>query len=414
MSTPETPETSVAPFQMPEGFVPRAGLGSGQVSDRCAYQEIRAQMGEDPTTDAIRDGDSPALHAFLITANDGGADLRAAMVPLYPLIVGSRGSPEVEQKRARMALHWLLGTTVRWLKLVQGKHPKAKGNWMDPMWIGPRLPVDERFPLESAEKALLALQPYVEAGYWAPEAETYIDGNWSDMTYRERALAQMQAHALFRPYVEKPEVPSRYEVCGTLEGSMDDLRSGKGRGYLQWRKVPQGPSIAEWCSTVVTLTFSQNDGSLTLVPALAETLTEDTAPDVLLFTLNTFVDHVSYMPNTFSWLPRDSSMGQGWVAEEDPEHASAGEQALEIFRATGCEAAWMAYWSIEVQPRLPKPDGTGQAPALAEIPAELSRPAIEDIIAVVLQEGLSVMPEFLDEIRESAVDLFKRMAAVTA
>lgn len=414
MSTPETPETPVAPFQMPEGFVPRAGLGSGQVSDRCAYQEIRAQMGEDPTTDAIRDGDSPALHAFLITANDGGEDLRAAMVPLYPLIVGSRCTPEIEQKRARMALHWLMGTTVRWLKLIQGQHPKAKTDRMAPMWIGPCLPVDEHHSLEAAEQALLALKPYIEAGHLTPEAETYTSGSWSSMSYREQVLAQMQVHVLSRPYVDAAQGPRRYEMQGDLEGSVDDLRTGKGRGFLQWRMIPQGQSIAHWCSTAVTLTIPQEDGSLSLVPVPAETLTEDTSPEVLLFTLNTLVDRLSYMPNTFSWLPRDGSMGQGWVAEEDPEHATAGERALEIFRATGCEAAWMAYWSIEVQPKLPKPDETGQATTLAEIPAELSRPAIEDIIAVVLQEGLSVMPEFLDEIRESALDLFKRMAAVTA
>ena len=56
----------------------------------------------------------PVLAAFGRAWNDGmrSNDERAQLLPYIPLLIGTRSSPEVEQRRAYMALDWLARTFV--------------------------------------------------------------------------------------------------------------------------------------------------------------------------------------------------------------------------------------------------------------------------------------------------------------
>ncbi len=72
---------------------------------------------------------SPVIGAFLRSWNDSLADepRERLLKPLIPLLVGTRSTPEVEERRSYMALDWLIRVfTPKWLDLVPALHEHAK------------------------------------------------------------------------------------------------------------------------------------------------------------------------------------------------------------------------------------------------------------------------------------------------
>jgi hypothetical protein len=65
----------------------------------------------------------PVITAFMVSWNDGlptDADRDRLLKPLIPLIVGTRSTPAVEQKRATMSADWLIRTyTPAFLRLAK-------------------------------------------------------------------------------------------------------------------------------------------------------------------------------------------------------------------------------------------------------------------------------------------------------
>jgi len=65
---------------------------------------------------------SPVLAAFGRAWNDGmrSDEERAQLLPYIPLLIGTRASPEVESRRAYMALDWLVRVNApAWLRLAK-------------------------------------------------------------------------------------------------------------------------------------------------------------------------------------------------------------------------------------------------------------------------------------------------------
>ena len=64
----------------------------------------------------------PVIGSFMRSWNDGlpDADRTALLLPLIPLTIGTRGSPELAARRSFMAFDWLVRThTVAWLRLAK-------------------------------------------------------------------------------------------------------------------------------------------------------------------------------------------------------------------------------------------------------------------------------------------------------
>jgi len=64
----------------------------------------------------------PVITAFMVSWNDNlsDADRTLLLAPLIPLLVGTRSTPAIEQRRATMAADWLIRThTPAWLRLAQ-------------------------------------------------------------------------------------------------------------------------------------------------------------------------------------------------------------------------------------------------------------------------------------------------------
>ncbi|MBA2125090.1 hypothetical protein DLM45_02465 [Hyphomicrobium methylovorum] len=65
----------------------------------------------------------PVIAAFMRSWNDGlpsDEDRNRLLLPLVPKLVGTRATPEIEQRRATMAADWLIRThTVAWLRLAK-------------------------------------------------------------------------------------------------------------------------------------------------------------------------------------------------------------------------------------------------------------------------------------------------------
>lgn len=401
-------EKADSSFQMPDSFVPRAGLGSGQLSDRCAYQEIRAQVGDDPATDALREGDSPVLHAFLITANDSSEELRMAMVPKYPLIVGSAAPREVEEARARLALDWLATVTSTWMKIVQ-QHPLAVASPPPVVrGIGPKLTIDATHTMEAAEAALLALEPYLDSFDTPVPAWTGPEDWWPGATAGLLPLYTTTPYRLVRMEPAVPIGKAHYEINYHLSGPKNALT-----GYAQWwMQTEVEPKVAHWADTTVYL---YPDGGASKHQFGDHTATADIADmakwpaATVLSALEVMVDRISCAPNTGSWMPSDHCLGQGWVSEISEAAAAAPEAARSVFREIGGEAAWAAFRSLHIQPREAY-DGSAYTPTGRDGDWHILRPAIEDIIAWAILERCPGVDQTIAECRESAVRLFEDMA----
>lgn len=86
----------------------RAGLGTGAPGDRCALQEVRAWLGLPAASDKIPPCVCPVIGPLAIRANDLDAATRAALVPLLPRLLGSRGSPALDRRRRWALVDWTI------------------------------------------------------------------------------------------------------------------------------------------------------------------------------------------------------------------------------------------------------------------------------------------------------------------
>ena len=96
--------------------------------DLCIMEAVAYVAGE-PWSDEPSCA-SPTVAAFLRSWNDGLPDVdRDRLLPAdvwVPRLVGSRGTPEIEERRAYLALDWQIRTyTSAWLDLVPGLRPHA-------------------------------------------------------------------------------------------------------------------------------------------------------------------------------------------------------------------------------------------------------------------------------------------------
>jgi hypothetical protein len=100
-------------------------LSSGSHEDfergMCVMEAVSYVAGE-PWSDAPQCA-CPVLTAFMVTWNDAlpsDADRDRLLKPLIPLLVGTRSTPAVEQRRATMAADWLIRVhTPAWLRLAK-------------------------------------------------------------------------------------------------------------------------------------------------------------------------------------------------------------------------------------------------------------------------------------------------------
>jgi hypothetical protein len=107
-------------------------LGEGSHSSledgMCAMEAVSYVAGE-PWSDAPQCA-CPVIAAFVRAWNDGlpsDADRDRLLKPLIPRIVGTRSTPHVEERRAYLALDWLVRVyTPAWLDLVESLRPHAQ------------------------------------------------------------------------------------------------------------------------------------------------------------------------------------------------------------------------------------------------------------------------------------------------
>ncbi|MBF6589524.1 MAG: hypothetical protein IVW57_03200, partial [Ktedonobacterales bacterium] len=98
-----------------------AGAHAPDSGEACVMEAVAYVAGE-PWTDAPQCA-SPVIAAFCRRWNDTdepyGAAIRERLKTYVPRLVGSRGTPEVERRRAWLALDWLIRVyTPTWLRLV--------------------------------------------------------------------------------------------------------------------------------------------------------------------------------------------------------------------------------------------------------------------------------------------------------
>jgi hypothetical protein len=109
------------------GQHPRTDAPTGD-RDLCIMEAVAYMAGE-PWSDSPACA-SPVVSAFLRSWNDALSDAdRDRLLPAavwVPRLVGSRGDPETEERRAYLALDWLIRVhTPAWLDLVSASAPHA-------------------------------------------------------------------------------------------------------------------------------------------------------------------------------------------------------------------------------------------------------------------------------------------------
>jgi len=109
------------------GEHPRTDAPTGD-RDLCIMETVAYMAGE-PWSDSPACA-SPVVSAFLRSWNDALSDAdRDRLLPAavwVPRLVGSRGDPETEERRAYLALDWLIRAhTSAWLDLVPASAPHA-------------------------------------------------------------------------------------------------------------------------------------------------------------------------------------------------------------------------------------------------------------------------------------------------
>lgn len=93
----------------------------------CVMELVSFVAGE-PWSDAPQCA-CPVITAFCVSWNDSLSDddRTRLLKPLIPLIVGTRSTKEVEERRSYMALDWLIRVfTPKWLDMVPALHEHAK------------------------------------------------------------------------------------------------------------------------------------------------------------------------------------------------------------------------------------------------------------------------------------------------
>ena len=113
--------------------IAQASLGAGSHEENAEHQmcvmEAVAFVAGEPWSDAPACA-CPVITSFCVSWNDSlpnDADRDRLLKPLIPKIVGTRSTPEVEERRSYMALDWLIRVhTPKWLDMVPALHERAK------------------------------------------------------------------------------------------------------------------------------------------------------------------------------------------------------------------------------------------------------------------------------------------------
>jgi len=112
-----------------EGVSLRKGDHSANAELEMCVMEAAAYVAGEPWSDHPACA-CPVITEFMISWNDSlpnDADRDRLLKPLIPLIVGTRSTKEVEERRSYMALDWLIRVyTPKWLDMVPALHERAK------------------------------------------------------------------------------------------------------------------------------------------------------------------------------------------------------------------------------------------------------------------------------------------------
>ena len=96
--------------------------GHGGIDEGMCVMEAVAYVAGEPWSDAPACA-CPVITAFMVSWNDSlpsNEDRDRLLKPLIPSIVGTRSTPEVEQRRATMAADWLIRVhTPAWLRAAK-------------------------------------------------------------------------------------------------------------------------------------------------------------------------------------------------------------------------------------------------------------------------------------------------------
>jgi hypothetical protein len=110
--------------------IPSLKSGNHQPTDgeMCVMEAVAYVAGE-PWSDAPQCA-CPVITVFMVSWNDSlpnDAERDRLLKPLIPLIVGTRSTKEVEERRGYMALDWMIRVyTPKWLDMVPALHAHAK------------------------------------------------------------------------------------------------------------------------------------------------------------------------------------------------------------------------------------------------------------------------------------------------
>ena len=106
---------------------PLAKGGHSDTHDAMCVMEAVAYIAGEPWSDAPQCA-CPVITAFMVSWNDVLEDepRNRLLKPLVPLLVGTRSTKQVEERRSYMALDWLIRvSTPTWLDLVPALHEHA-------------------------------------------------------------------------------------------------------------------------------------------------------------------------------------------------------------------------------------------------------------------------------------------------
>lgn len=169
---------------------------------------------------------SPVIAAFMRTWNDGLPDdeRTALLLPLIPKLVGTRGSPELENRRATMAADWLVREhTPAWLRLA-GLTAEA-----DALSNLPEIVDFSRTPaimpaLEVARKNAAAARAAARAAAWDTAGAAARAAAWD----AAGATAGAAARAKLKPtrdHLQQSAIRLVERMCALT----DDMRATTGR-----------------------------------------------------------------------------------------------------------------------------------------------------------------------------------------
>lgn len=173
--------------------------GHSSVIDGLCVMEATAYVAGLPHSDAP-ECTCPVITAFMVVWNDAlpsDAERDRLLKPLIPLIVGTRSTPEAEERRATMAADWLIRVhTPAWLRAAQLEQQAAALETLPEITDFAQCP--SLMPTLNAVKtnaaaAWEAARAAAGAAAWAAAGAAAWDAAWAAAWAAARAAARAAA-----------------------------------------------------------------------------------------------------------------------------------------------------------------------------------------------------------------------------